>query len=60
MDGSVDEIITKKLKEIHDNNQKYAQRILKAYNQVKFFKTYSLEKNKFFDNEEINHFHSSH
>ena len=34
MDGSVDEIITKKLEEIHKKNQKYANRIKKAYNEV--------------------------
>ena len=49
MDGSIDEIITKKLKEVHNNNEKYTQRILKAYNQVKYMKSYSLEKNKFFN-----------
>ena len=59
LDGSVDEIITKKLKEIHENNQKYFQRILKAYNQVKFFKTQSLEKNKFSNPGEINNYHSA-
>ena len=35
MDGSVDEIITKKLKEFYDNDTKYSQRINKIYNQVK-------------------------
>ena len=35
MDGSVDEIITKKLKEFYDNDIKYSQRINKVYNQVK-------------------------
>ena len=59
MDGSVDEIITRKLKEIHENNQKYTQRILKAYNQVKFFKSYSLEKKRFFNRDQINNYQSA-
>ena len=56
MDGSVDEIITRKLKEIHEKNEKYTQRILKAYNQVKFFKTYSIDKNAFINNHKKNNF----
>ena len=43
MDGSVDEIITKKLKEFHTNDTKYSQRINKAFNQVKAFKKYSVD-----------------
>ena len=43
MDGSVDEIITKKLKEFHTNDTKYSQRINKAFNQVKAFKKYSID-----------------
>ena len=31
MDGSVDEIITKKLKEFYDNDTKYSERINKIY-----------------------------
>ena len=58
MDGSIDEIITKRLKDIHNNNEKYAQRIIKAYNQVKFFKSYSVEKGKFFKNNQMNTFKS--
>ena len=45
MDGSVDEIITKKLKEFHTNDTKYSQRINKAFNQVKAFKKYIPENN---------------
>ena len=41
MDGSVDEIITKKLIQIHNNNKKYAERINKAYNQVKSSKEFN-------------------
>ena len=48
MDGSVDEIITKKLIEIHDKNKKYEERINKAYNQVKTSKEFN-EHKKFFD-----------
>ena len=59
MDGSIDEIITKRLKDIHNNNEKYAQRILKAYNQVKFYKSYSVEKGKFFNNNQMNTFKSA-
>ena len=59
MDGSIDEIISKKLKQVHDNNEKYAQRILKAYNQVKFFKSYSLEKSKYIKNSHNNNYHSN-
>ena len=44
MDGSVDDIITKKLMEIHNRNQKYVERINKAYNQVKFSKEFNNQK----------------
>ena len=50
MDGSIDEIITRKLKEAHNNNGKYTQRILKAYNQVKIMKSNSIGKDKYFRN----------
>ena len=56
MDGSVDEIITKKLKEIHEKNDKYTHRILKAYNQVKFFKSYSIEKKTLLSYQQKNNF----
>ena len=59
LDGSVDEIITKKLKETHEHNEKYTQRILKAYNQVKLFKSYSLDKKSFFKQKNINNFNSA-
>ena len=59
LDGSVDEIITKKLKETHEHNEKYTQRILKAYNQVKLFKSYSLDKKSFFKKKNINNFNSA-
>ena len=59
MDGSVDEIITRKLKEIHEKNDKYTQRILKAYNQVKFFKSYSIEKKALLKYQQKNNFFQS-
>ena len=45
MDGSVDEIISKKLKQFFSNDIKYSQRINKAYNQVKFSKIYGGDRN---------------
>ena len=59
LDGSVDEIITRKLKEIHEKNDKYTQRILKAYNQVKFFKSYSIEKKSLLNYQQKNNFFQS-
>ena len=53
MDGSVDEIITKKLEEIHKKNQKYANRIKKAYNEVQSTKN-NKKKEKFFNKVEMN------
>ena len=44
MDGSVDEIITKKLKEFYKKDKKYSQRIKKAYNQVIAFKRFSFSQ----------------
>ena len=59
MDGSIDEIISKKLKEIHEHNQKYTQRILKAYNQVKFMKKYTIGKVPIAKRGQINNFRSA-
>jgi len=60
MDGSVDEIITKKLIEIHNRNQKYAERINKAYNQVKSSKEFNLQKGKFLNDIKMNNSGSIH
>ena len=60
MDGSVDEIITKKLIEIHNRNTKYAERINKAYNQVKSSKEFNLQKGAFFNDIKLNNSGSIH
>ena len=53
MDGSVDEIITRKLIEIHRKNKKYEERIKKAYNQVKTSKTFNEQKGTFLNNMKV-------
>jgi len=53
MDGSVDEIITRKLIEIHRKNKKYQERIKKAYNQVKSSKTFNEHKVTFLNNMKV-------
>ena len=53
MDGSVDEIITKKLIEIHKKNKKYEERIKKAYNQVKTSKKFNERKSTFLNNMKV-------
>ena len=60
MDGSVDEIITKKLIEIHNNNKKYAERINKAYNQVKSSKEFNNQKGTFLNDINVNNSGSIH
>ena len=64
MDGSVDEIISKKLKQFFSNDIKYSQRINKAYNQVKFSKIYGGDRNINFKsinirNDNVSNFNSS-
>ena len=60
MDGSVDEIITKKLIEIHNRNNKYVERINNAYNQVKSSKEFNHQKGTFLDDIKLNNSGSIH
>ena len=53
MDGSVDEIITKKLQDFYKRDKKYSQRINKAFNQVKEYKYFSVDRKNNFNFQNI-------
>ena len=53
MDGSVDEIITKKLQDFYKRDKKYSQRINKAFNQVKENKYFSVDRKNNFNFQNI-------